>query len=68
MKFLTPFKDYKNFKGVDLLPYHKMGVNKYNQLGIEYPITCDPSLSNEDLDRIEGWIKKYDLPVKVIRH
>ncbi|MDU1412467.1 MAG: choline TMA-lyase-activating enzyme [Clostridium sp.] len=68
MKFLTPFKDYKNFKGVDLLPYHKMGVNKYNQLGIEYPITGDPSLSNEDLDRIEGWIKKYDLPVKVIRH
>ena len=68
MKFLTPFKDYKNFKGVDLLPYHKMGVNKYNQLGVEYPITGDPSLSNEDLDRIEGWIKKYDLPVKVIRH
>jgi len=68
MKFLIPYKDYKNFKGIDLLPYHKMGVNKYNQLGIEYPINGDPSLSNEDLDRIEGWIKKYDLPVRVIRH
>lgn len=68
MEFLTPFKDYKNFKGIDLLPYHKMGVNKYKQLGIEYPIEGDPSLSNEDLDRIESWIKKYDLPVKVIRH
>ena len=22
----------------------------------------------EDLDRIEGWITKYDFPVKVIRH
>ena len=68
MEFLLPYKDYKNFKGIDLLPYHKMGVNKYNQLGMEYPIKDDPSLKNEDLDRIEGWIKKYDLPVKVIRH
>ncbi|AYE35162.1 choline TMA-lyase-activating enzyme [Clostridium septicum] len=68
MEFLKPYKDYKNFRGVDLLPYHKMGVNKYNQLGIEYPIKGDPSLNSEDLDRIEGWVKKYDLPVKVIRH
>ncbi|HDK7139107.1 TPA: choline TMA-lyase-activating enzyme [Clostridium botulinum] len=68
MEFLLLYKDYKNFKGIDLLPYHKMGVNKYNQLGMEYPIKDDPSLKSEDLDRIEGWIKKYDLPVKVIRH
>ncbi|MDS1003287.1 choline TMA-lyase-activating enzyme [Clostridium sporogenes] len=68
MEFLLPYKDYKNFKGIDLLPYHKMGVNKYNQLGIEYPIKDDPSLKSEDLDKIEGWIKKYDLPVKVVRH
>ncbi|WP_300382329.1 choline TMA-lyase-activating enzyme [Clostridium sp.] len=68
IKFLIPFKDYKNFKGIDLLPYHKMGVNKYKQLGIDYPIKGDPSLSNEDLDRIESWIKNYDLDVKVIRH
>lgn len=68
MKLLTPFKDYKNFKGIDLLPYHKMGVNKYKQLGIDYPIEGDPSLKDEDLDKIESWINKYDLPVKVIRH
>lgn len=68
MEFLNPYKDYKNFKGIDLLPYHKMGVHKYTQLGLEYPIKDDPSLKNEDLDRIEGWIKKYDLNVKVVRH
>ena len=68
MEFLIPYKDYKNFKGIDLLPYHKMGVNKYNQLGVDYKIEGDPSLTNEDLDKIESWIKNYDLKVKVVRH
>lgn len=68
MEFLLPFKEMKNFKGIDLLPYHKMGVNKYGQLDMEYQIEGDPSLSEEDLDRIESYIKPYDLPVAVIRH
>lgn len=68
VEFLAPFKNFPNFKGIDLLPYHKLGVNKYGQLGIEYPISGDPSLAEEDLDRIEKWIKAYDFPVRVVRH
>lgn len=68
IQFLMPFRDYKNFKGIDLLPYHKMGVNKYNQLDRPYPIDGDPSLSDEDLSRIEGWLKEYQFPVTVVRH
>lgn len=68
IEFLMPYKDYKNFKGIDLLPYHKLGVNKYIQLGKEYQIQGDPSLSTEDLNEIESWIKKYDFPVSIIRH
>ena len=63
-----PYRESRNFKGIDLLPYHKMGVNKYNQLDKPYPIEGDPSLDAEDLDRIWGWIKEYDFPVNVVRH
>lgn len=68
VQFLLPYKDKKNFHGIDLLPYHKLGVNKYQQLGKEYPIVGDPSLSDEELDRIESWINSHDFPVAVIRH
>lgn len=68
VKFLTPYKDCKNFKGVDLLPYHKFGVNKYNQLGMDYPVFGDPSLSDEDLERIENSFKKAGIPFSLVKH
>ena len=68
IEFLLPFRGYKNFKGIDLLPYHKLGVNKYTQLGKEYEIVGDPSLSSDELDMIESWVKKYEFPVAVIKH
>jgi choline TMA-lyase-activating enzyme len=68
MEFLQPFKNYKNFQGIDLLPYHKLGVNKYKQLDMKYPISADLSFQEEELDKMEEFIKGYDLQVKVIRH
>lgn len=66
--FLSPYKNDPNFKGIDLLPYHKLGVNKYNQLDQVYPIEGDPTLTAEEIDRIEGWIQSYQFPVRVVRH
>ncbi len=66
--FLSPYIGYKNFVGVNMLPYHKMGVNKYRQLDRIYPINGDPSLSGGDLDRIEAQFRQANFPVTVIRH
>ncbi|MBM7854174.1 pyruvate formate lyase activating enzyme [Desulfohalotomaculum tongense] len=68
MEFLQNLKRYKNFQGVDLLPYHKLGINKYKQLDMKYAITEDLSLKEEELAKIEKIIKGYGLQVEVIRH
>ena len=68
VRFLAPYKDHRNCKGIDLLPYHKMGVNKYAQLGREYPMPGDPALDEAGLARVEDIIRRYDFPVTVIRH
>lgn len=67
-RFLAPHCGRKNFKGVDLLPYHKLGVSKYSQLDVPYPLQDDPSLSDADLQGMEDILKSYGLGVKVIRH
>lgn len=66
--FIAPYKALKHFKGVDLLPYHKMGVNKYDKLDMIYPIEGEFKLSDDDLNRIESVIKRYDVPVTIVRH
>lgn len=68
LDFLAPYKGYRNLKGIDLLPYHKMGVNKYSQLGWEYPVTGDVAISEEGLGRIETWIRNAEFPVTIVRH
>ena len=66
--FLKPYKYNKNFKGIDLLPYHKMGVGKYDQLDMKYPIEGEVSVDDKTLDDIEGWLKEADFPVNLVRH
>ena len=37
-----------NVVGLEVLPYHTMGVNKYKELGMEYPLSGVPGLSKEE--------------------
>lgn len=68
INFLLPFKNKENFKGIDLLPYHKMGVSKYKRLGKEYELKEDIRLNNEELKTIEGLITEHGLDVNIINH
>ena len=34
----------RNVKALDVLPYHTMGVNKYKELGMDYPLQGMPAL------------------------
>lgn len=47
---------YRNIKALDILPYHRMGEVKYEELGLEYQLKglAEPSL--EDVKRAKEWI------------
>jgi choline trimethylamine-lyase activating enzyme len=68
VRFLAPYKDAKHFKGVDLLPYHKMGVNKYGQLRWEYSLTGELAPDDGAMERIVTSIKEHGIFVAVVRH
>ena len=38
----------KNIKGLDVLPYHTMGVVKYEAMGMEYPLKDVPALEKDE--------------------
>ncbi|MGN1166903.1 MAG: pyruvate formate-lyase-activating protein [Lachnospiraceae bacterium] len=53
---------WKNLKGLDVLPYHTMGVNKYKNLGTPYPLegipNMDPAKAREAKMKILAAIKE----------
>ena len=68
LDFLTPYKDFKNLQGIDLLPYHKMGVHKYNQLGWKYPFDDVEKFTQEELVKVESYLQGHGITVAVIAH
>ncbi|QOS97348.1 pyruvate formate lyase-activating protein [Brevibacterium sp. JNUCC-42] len=43
---------------VEILPYHEMGVYKWEELGKEYPLKGQRSPSDEEVERAYEWINK----------
>lgn len=48
----------KNVKVLDALPYHTMGIVKYENLGMDYPLKGVPALSKEDVIKAKSFIIK----------
>lgn len=51
-----------------LLPYHKLGVNKYASIGLEYTLDDIPPVADSDLEYIEGSLKALGIRVTVYNH
>lgn len=54
---------YKVIKKVELLPYHTMGVHKYEQLGMEYKLKDTATLPSERLVSAKQIFEKHSLPL-----
>lgn len=50
-EYMDELADYiaplKNIERIELLPYHTMGVNKYKDIGKEYPLEGVPAMNKE---------------------
>ena len=45
-------KPLKNIERVELLPYHLLGVSKYEQLGIPYKLNYVPDIDKGKCDKL----------------
>jgi pyruvate formate lyase activating enzyme len=58
-RWAATFKDYESLQRVEILPYHTLGVYKYKELGIPYPLKGMKPPSRETIERAERVFGKY---------
>ena len=50
---------YKTIQKIELLPYHTMGVHKYEALGLDYPLKEVAPLAKERLENAKAIFRKW---------
>lgn len=56
-KLAQIIKEIKNVEKIELLPYHTLGIQKYEKLGLDYKLEGVDSMDKEDLARLEKVLK-----------
>ena len=51
-------KTISNVEKLEVLPYHTLGENKYEKMGVEYPLKGVPQLSKDEAAKAEEIIRK----------
>lgn len=53
------FRDYKMIQRVEILPYHQLGVHKYEAMGMEYKLKAVPLNTEEQLEHARRLFEMY---------
>jgi pyruvate formate lyase activating enzyme len=53
--------DLPRVRSVELLPYHRLGVNKYQKLGLDYPIAEIPVPEKEEMERLKALFEAHGI-------
>lgn len=53
------FKDYSNIERIEILPYHKLGMHKYEHLDMEYKLSGIKENTLEQLEQARTIFEKY---------
>lgn len=59
------FKDYKTIERIELLPYHKLGVHKWEEMGWKYELLDVPENTEDQVERASSILLQYFKEVKV---
>ena len=54
---------FQNVERVDILPFHQMGIHKWEELGITYKLKDIPSPTTEDIQKAKDIFLSYHLPI-----
>lgn len=63
--FFEYIKGLKNIREIIFLPYHRLGLPKYQGLGREYEMGNMPSLKKAEISFLAGQARAYGLDVKI---
>ena len=58
-------KELGNVEQIDLLPYHRYGVGKYERLGMDYPLGETVEYSDEQIEVFRSNIAPFGIPVTI---
>lgn len=63
--FLQFAEDLHSVQNVVFLPYHRLGLDKYNGLGRKYEMGNIPSLKIKDIEFLKDYENRYDLDIAI---
>ena len=58
-------KELSTVEQVDLLPYHRYGVGKYERLSLDYPLVEVEEHTTEEVEVMRQYLERFGIPVTV---